>query len=319
MRRDWSMAAEKRAIRGGVTVAIVGPTASGKSALALGVAAEMGPSTIFSMDAFQVYRGLDIGTGKIPLPERRGIPHYLLDIADPEQDYSVADYLRDAAAIRADVDDEDRGGSAGRIWVGGTGLYFRALREGINEIPATEPAIRQELEAMAPEERIREIREVDPRWAEKADLQNPRRVVRALAVYRQTGQPLSEWQSTPARPLLTFDRVFYLDWPDTDLKQRITRRVGEMWEAGWPEEVRRLMGRENWIGSSSARAIGYREIVAHLQGKFSREECLESITRRTWQYARRQRTWFRRETGLIALDAGAGAEAVTRAVVEGLA
>ncbi len=297
------MAAEQSRDGRLLNVAIVGPTASGKSALAIQVAMAAHPSSIFSMDAFQVYRGLDIGTGKLSLAERQGIPHYLLDVAETDRAYSVADYLQDAAEAMNRVKEDDGEQPGLHLWVGGTGLYFRALRAGLNDIPATDPAVRGELEAMPDAERVREVSEVDPRWAQGADLQNPHRVIRALAVYRQTGRPLSEWQQETTQPLVHFDYVFLLDITVEALKERITRRVQEMWEAGWPEEVQNLMKREGWEESSSARAIGYSEIAATLQGKSTREECIAEIIRKTWQYARRQRTWFRKEEGLTTLDA----------------
>jgi tRNA dimethylallyltransferase len=311
MQPDYKMVAEKGADRSCLHLAIVGPTATGKSALALDIAEGFDRAALFSMDAFQVYRGLDIGTGKTPPAERKGIPHFLLDRVEPDQAYSVADYLRDAESALAEVQKKSNS-MAVHFWVGGTGLYFRALREGLNAIPATDPEVRRDLESEPAEKRAREIRAVDPRWAEVSDLQNPRRVIRALAVYRQTGRPLSEWQRQPSQALLNFDHVFYLECPINLLKERIVRRVREMWDLGWPEEVRHLMEQEGWLESPSARAIGYRELASFLLGKCSQEECLDEISLRTWQYAKRQRTWFRKERGLITVEASNSKKALER-------
>jgi tRNA dimethylallyltransferase len=298
----WMMGADEEAVLPVRHVAIVGPTASGKSALALKLAGSMDHPSIFSMDAFQVYRGMEIGTGKVPPGERSGIPHYLLDVVEPGSAYSVADYLRDAAAAMTEANQR---GSQFYLWVGGTGLYYRALREGLNDIPATDPDVQHELEAESPDGRVQEIRDVDPRWAAAADLKNHRRVIRALAVYRQTGRPLSEWQQAPTKPLVSFEHAFYLDLPVDALRAKIAHRVDEMWEAGWPDEVRTLMERTGWRQGSASSAIGYREVVDYLEGKCTRDECLDSIRLRTWQYAKRQRTWFRKESGLVSLQASA--------------
>jgi len=280
------------------SIFILGPTATGKSAVALALARELG-GVVCNLDAFQVYRGLDVGTGKPPVEERGGLPHELFDLAGPCDPFSVADYLRHAAGVL----DTCQGRGKPLVWVGGTGLYYRALRRGLTEAPATDPGVLQELESRPLAELQEEIRRVDPEWAGGADLANPRRVLRALAVFRQTGRPISEWHRDPVRPLVAGGAAFLLQAAPGLLRERITRRVAAMWEAGWPGEVRRLLQLPGWEESSSALALGYAEVAAWCHsGGDGADGVRERIVTRTWQYARRQLTWFRREPKLSPIE-----------------
>lgn len=276
---------------------LLGPTASGKSALALALAREWG-GVVCNLDAFQVYRGLDIGTGKPSAEERSGLPHELFDLAGPCDPFSVADFLTHAGEVL------ERHGPSGRplIWAGGTGLYYRALRSGLTGAPATDPAILRELELSPPAELQEEIRRVDPEWAATADLANPRRILRALAVFRQTGRPLSAWHRDPVTALVPEARAVLLQQPADALRDRIRLRVETMWDQGWPEEVRGLMELPDWPGCSASRAIGYSEVAEWCLRGGDAGAVRQQIALRTWQYARRQLTWFRRETKLEVIE-----------------
>lgn len=283
------------------SVFILGPTATGKSSAASALAREVG-GVVCNLDAFQVYRGLDIGTGKPVEEERGGSPHELFDLAGPCDPFSVADYLRHASGVL----DKYRDTGRTLVWVGGTGLYYRALRLGLSEAPASDPEVLRELEAMPLAELQEEIRRADPEWAGGADLANPRRVLRALAVFRQTGRPISAWHRDPVRPLVPDAAAFLLQAEPGLLRQRISARVDAMWEAGWPGEVRRLMQLPGWEESTSARALGYPEVAAWCgTGGGAEDDAARvrgRIATRTWQYARRQLTWFRREPKLLPIE-----------------
>lgn len=291
---------------------IVGPTASGKSGLALQVAARLG-AEICSMDAFQIYRNLDIGTGKTAISERCGIAHQLLDLVDPLESFSVADYLNYADGVLADATTR----SLPQVWVGGTGLYFRALRHGLSPAPQSDPTLVAELSLWTLEQLQKEILRQDPVWSAGADMNNHRRMIRALAVAKQTGKPLSSWHQIKGRGLITHGRAYFLQ-PDPDaLKNRIRSRIDDMWRAGWKEEVQRLSQQEGWSASQSAQALGYSQICAFLSGNLTEEECMESIRISTWQYARRQLTWFRREENLEILDPARGTETLLQDIDKG--
>lgn len=273
---------------------ITGPTASGKSALAVALAKQKS-AEIVAMDAFQVYRGLDIGTDKPSKEIRKELPHHLLDLVDATQPFSVADYLKHAQAVHDDLSERNQPS----IWVGGTGLYFRALRQGLSSAPASDPTIIKELEQRATQDLEEEIQQLDPDWASQADLKNRRRVIRALAVVKQTGQPLSFWQQQRSAPIIA-ESVTVCLVPEIDaLREFIRHRVSVMWESGWSEEVERLRRLPNWETSQSAAAIGYRLVIAYLNGQMGKDECLRRIALETGQFAKRQLTWFRAESNVI--------------------
>lgn len=280
-----------------VPIFVLGPTGIGKSALALRLAKEAGAEVV-CMDAFQVYRGLNIGTGKPSEEERRQVRHHLVDFVDPLSAFTVADYLKEAVRVRDDL--IARGKAS--VWVGGTGLYYRCLRTGLTGAPGSNPRVVEELSKEPYEKLVEEVRACDPIWAEGADLKNPRRVIRALAVYRETGKPLSKWQSEPGDPVWRDGRVVCLSAPLEVVRERIGIRVEKMWREGWPEEVRSLSGLEGWQGTQSAMALGYAEVLDFVEGRLTEEECLRRITLKTGQFAKRQLTWFRREPDLRWVD-----------------
>lgn len=283
--------------------AILGPTASGKSALALSLAEKSG-AHIACMDAFQIYRGLDTGTGKPTPDEQQQVPHHLLDLASPAEPFTVADYLDHAQKLL------NRSGSVPLLWTGGTGFYHRALTKGLSPAPASDPAVLSELEQLPAEELARQVQETDPEWAATADLQNPRRTARALAVYRQTGKPLSWWHARPRNPLLPGLPTLVIETSLEELRIAISRRVESMWDSGWPGEVENLLRINGWPESQSYQAIGYPLVVQHLRGELGKAQCLERIKTETGQYAKRQMTWCRSLPKAIPVSPGTPPEEI---------
>ncbi|NDD81996.1 MAG: tRNA (adenosine(37)-N6)-dimethylallyltransferase MiaA [Verrucomicrobia bacterium] len=281
---------------------LLGPTASGKSRLAMEVARQAG-AEICSVDAFQIYRGLDIGTAKPSGMARKEIPHHLLDLVEPEEGFTAADYLRLAGGVLESLKSEGKTA----VWVGGTGLYHKVLTEGLAKAPGTDGKVAAELEAMSTAELAEEIRRVDPEWSEKADLQNRRRLIRALAVWRQTERKMSAWQREETAPgPLAGAKVFALV-PDLDALAAVIRtRVAGMIQDGWAEEVRKLRERMGWRDCPGSRAIGYREMELWLAGRMRKEEAMDKIVAATRAYAKRQLTWLKRIPNLMAIEPAPG-------------
>ncbi len=285
---------------------LAGATASGKSSLAMAwarAAKEQGHSpVILSMDSMQIYRGADIGTGKATPEEQAEFPHGGLDLVKVGESYDVAQYLTYAADFLAQ--------HLGKLVfiVGGTGLYFRALTQGLCEAPATPPELREELYALCDDERLARLRAEDPAICDRIDLQNPRRVQRALEVILATGTSLLEWQRQPhTPPVVPQFRAYCLQRERAELRDRISTRVAAMFAAGWMEETASLIQAHGAEALLNFSAIGYRNIAASLaevDGDPSaltepeRAALLEKVTQLTHQYARRQLTWFRREPTL---------------------
>ena len=275
--------------------ALVGPTASGKTALALEVAERAG-AEILSLDSMLVYRGLDVGTAKPTGPERARVRHHLLDLVGPEERYDVQRYLADARAALEEV----RARGARALFVGGTGFYLAALLRGIFEGPRVEPGIRAALEARArevgPAALFAELTARDAASAARLHPNDVRRVVRALEVLEQTGRPLSDWQrewrATPG-PRERSARLVGLEVPRAELDARIRARTEAMLSAGWREEALAVRAARGF-GPSAAQALGYAEVLAWADGALDREQAAERIQQRTRQFARRQLTWFRK-------------------------
>ncbi|HET7746218.1 MAG TPA: tRNA (adenosine(37)-N6)-dimethylallyltransferase MiaA [Vicinamibacteria bacterium] len=281
-------------------VAIVGPTASGKSALALRLAGEAG-GEIVSCDSLQVYRGLDIGSAKASPAERALVPHHLLDVVDPDQPFSAADYARLAAAAAAAV--TARGGLP--LVAGGTGLYLRALLSGLFEGPSRDAPLRARLERTARrfgDARLhRLLRRVDPAAAARVAVNDRVRVIRALEVYLASGRPISEHFRRPAAPPLAGYRVLRvaLDPGRDALRARVEARADAMLAAGLVEETRALLERYPQV-PPPLRAIGYREATRVVRGESTVAEARRDMVAATMRYAKRQRTWFRhQEPGLV--------------------
>jgi tRNA dimethylallyltransferase len=281
--------------------ALVGPTASGKSALALELAQRAPGVELVSVDAMQVYRGMDIGTAKPTPDERAAVRHHLLDLADPADAFSVAEWR--AAADRALADIAARGGRA--LLVGGTGLYLRALVDDL-DLPGRWPDVRAELEAEPDTAALHaRLAEADPVAAARMEPTNRRRVVRALEVALGSGRPFSSFgPGLDAYPPVDVPQIG-LRPPLDVLDRRIAERVAAMAAAGLVDEVRRLLDAPGGLGRTAGQALGYREVAAALSAGTSVEAALDETVRRTRTYARRQLRWFRRDPR-IAWDDGDG-------------
>lgn len=274
------------------SVFIAGPTAVGKSELALHLAETLG-GEIISVDSMQVYRGLDIGTAKPSTAERARVRHHLIDVAELSEKFDAARFVD--LAQRAAREIEARGGVP--VFCGGTGLYFKALLEGLGEAPAADEKLRAELEATPQTELLAELAARDPETFAAIDRQNPRRVLRAIEVIRLTGKKFSaqraEWQSA-ARPGPAAARFFCLTRPPGELQARIQARVDKMFAAGLVAETRGLLEQGLAENPTALQALGYRQVVEHLRGGPGLAETIELVKIRTRQFAKRQLTWFRK-------------------------
>lgn len=276
-------------------LAIVGPTATGKSALALEVARQNPDFEIVSIDSMQIYRGMDIGTAKPSPAELREVPHHMIDVADPAEDWSVVQFQTEARAAIAEI--ESRGKQA--ILVGGTGLHYHAIVDDLR-FPPQDLAVRKELEerATTPEETkvlYEELRSLDPAAANKIEPNNTRRIIRALEVIQITGMPFSA--SGPGVATFTDAylsvRAFGIEYETEQLAERIAARVADMRVKELTDEVKTLAA--NPWSRTAQQGIGYKEILEYLSGNYSEDEAYEQIAARTRKFARRQRSWFRRD------------------------
>ena len=274
-------------------IVICGATATGKSDIAIEVAQEIG-AEIINADSMQLYRGMDIGTAKLTVEERKGIPHHLLDVLDVSEDSTVAWYQEQARAAITEI--HGRGKDA--VIVGGTGLYIKAILDDLN-FPDTDPEVRAKLEAELAEfgaaALFTRLEELDPAAALAIDRANTRRVIRALEVIEITGLPftanLPREDSSRYPDALQFGLVMDRE----HLRERIDQRVDRMWDAGFVDEVDRLITQGIGNGSTAQRALGYAQIIAMRSGTMTEEEAKEDTKRASRQYARRQETWFSRD------------------------
>ena len=295
-------------------IAIVGPTATGKTALAIALAQRLG-GEIVSADSRQVYRHMDIGTAK-PTAEQRSLArHHLIDIVDPDQEFSLAQYLELAVTALEDV--WSRGKQP--LLVGGSGQYVWALLEGWT-VPRLPPQreLRRELEERAASQGAealhRELAQVDPKAAARIDPRNVRRVIRALEVHRATGRPISFWQEKGPPPWQTL--ILGLTCPRQELYERIDARVGAMMEAGLMDEVRRLLAMGYEPSLPSLSGIGYSQVCQHLAGELSLATAVARIKTTTHRLARQQYTWFRLDDRRIRWLEGGGAADEAAALAE---
>jgi tRNA dimethylallyltransferase len=285
-------------------VLLMGPTASGKTELAISLCKRF-PCDIISVDSALVYRGMDIGTAKPDAETLRRAPHQLIDIRDPEDSYSAGDFVRDAsAAIAAST-------AAGRIplLTGGTMMYFRALTEGIAELPAADTAIRQQIDAEAEQAGWpalhAQLATIDASVAARLNPNDSQRIQRALEVFRISGKPLSEWQSktVAAGSDTTYIKIALQIEPRKRLHDRIEQRLDQMIASGFEEEIQTLRARPGLNKDSAAmRSVGYRQFWAYLDGAYSASEARDRALFATRQLAKRQLTWLRSENDLFSVD-----------------
>lgn len=272
---------------------LTGPTAAGKTGVGVELARRLG-AEIVSMDSMALYRGMDVGTAK-PTPEqRRSVPHHLIDVIEPHQEYSLAEYLQAAQACIEQIKARRRE----VLFVGGTPLYLKGLLRGVFDGPPADwefrYRLREEAQRHGAESLHRRLAQLDPPAAGRLHPRDVRRVIRALEVYEKTGRPISQWQRQ-------FDvgreadacRVFVLSWPRPLLYARIERRVEEMFAAGLVDEVRRLLALGQPLSRTARQAVGYREVIEHLNGHGALAETVELVKTHTRQMAKRQNTWFR--------------------------
>jgi tRNA dimethylallyltransferase len=281
---------------------VVGATATGKSELALQIAERL-EGEIVNADSMQLYRGMDIGTAKLAPNDRRGIPHHLIDVLDVNQDASVADYQGWA---RKAIDELMNIGKA-VVVVGGTGLYIKSILDELN-FPDTNPEVRarlgEEAERIGGDAMHERLGKLDPAAAAAIPKENIRRVVRALEVIEITGKPFTA--NLPRAGAFYYPRAmqFGLVMDRDDLKERIDKRVDQMWEAGFVDEVRSLMDEGITSGKTAKAALGYSQIIEYLEGRISEREACEETKRATRAYARRQETWFSRDERIKWLKGG---------------
>ncbi|MGD9691126.1 MAG: tRNA (adenosine(37)-N6)-dimethylallyltransferase MiaA [Phycisphaerales bacterium] len=276
---------------------ICGPTASGKSSLAVEIATRLRQrhaieAEVLAADAFQVYRGMDIGTAKPALAERRGVPHRLIDLVEPVGRFTVDQWLERAEATVGEL--RGRQPPACPIVVGGTHLYVKAFMEGLFDGPGADAALRDELAAMDPAARRAELERVDPAAAARIHPADLRRTIRALEVFRLTGRPISEHQrqwdaAGPRQDAL----LVALHLPVEALNRRINARVRDMMNAGLLEEVQALHAGGRF-GPQAREALGYKQLIEHLEGRLPLEDAVERIKIETRRFAKNQRTWLRR-------------------------
>jgi tRNA dimethylallyltransferase len=298
-------------------VAILGPTATGKSALALALA-ERFDGEIINCDSTAVYRGFDIGTDKIAPEDRRGIPHHLIDIADPTDEYTAAQFARDAARVVRDI----HGRGRLPMVVGGTGFYYRALTRGLFPGPGKDAALRRRLESIAERRGVaflhRMLKRVDAGSALRIQPRDLKRLVRALEVYFLTGRPLTAHFADTASPLPDVDVIaIALRLPAAATSERVTRRVDQQFERGLLDEIRTLLDRGI---PETARPFGglvYRQALEHLHGLRDEAATRALIAQENRRYARRQLIWFRKEPNLVWFD-GPGESSSTIAAVTSL-
>ncbi len=296
------------------TLAIVGVTASGKSAVALAVARRLGNAEIVSADSMQVYREMDIGTDKPPASVRAEVPHHLIDVADPSEDYSLTMFQAAARGARADIAARGRHS----VLAGGTGLYHRAVIDDL-DIPARFPdaaaALEQEPDTSALHLRLAEL---DPVAASRIEPANRRRILRALEVTVGSGRPFSSYGPGLGEypPGDIFQVGLWLARAEVD--HRIEQRYHRQMADGFLAEVEALAVRHPPLSRTASQALGYKELLACLDGRISLDEAVALAVSRTRRFARRQERWFRRDPRIVWLDAGAGAEPLADEVLSRL-
>jgi tRNA dimethylallyltransferase len=272
---------------------LTGATASGKTQVGMELARLLN-AEIVALDSMTIYREMDIGTAKPSLQDRSRVPHHLIDIVNPDEEYSLAAYVEDVAGVVREI----RGRGRQPLFVGGTPLYLKSLLRGIFRGPPADwgfrQAIRAEIDELGVQPLYERLQMVDPLSAAKLPPNDVRRIVRALEVYKLTGQPISHWQSQFEEGVEASKcRVFVLRWPRPELHERINRRVEQMFGGGLLEEVRALREKYGGLSRTAAQAVGYLEVLEHLEHKTTLDRVRSRVAGRTRQFAKRQETWFR--------------------------
>jgi len=272
---------------------LTGPTASGKTEIGLELAERLG-AEIVSLDSMTLYREMDIGTAKPTIQQQHRVPHHLIDILAPSEEFSLSNYVDAAKTAIADI----RGRGREVLFVGGTPLYLKALLRGIFQGPPADWEFRQqieeELQSVGLQALHQRLQQVDPLSAAKLHPHDKRRIIRALEVYRLTGRPISHLQTQfdEGRPAEQC-RVFVVGWPRDVLHERIHRRVEAMFAAGLVDEVRGILARHHSLSRTARQAVGYREVIHGLEQSSPLAETVEAVKTRTRRFARHQETWFR--------------------------
>lgn len=300
-------------------LALVGPTASGKTKVALELARQFDCLELVSIDSMTVYRSMDIGTAKPGKNELEGIEYHLLDMVDPWEEYSVSQFQIDARKALDLV--SERNGIP--LLVGGTGLYYQAVVDGL-EIPGRWPAIREELESMVVtedglERLYRQLVELDPAAAVKMQPNNSRRIVRALEVTLGSGTPFSQHGPGLFSNASGGVRAVGIDLPRPLLYEQIEHRLDLLLASGWVEEVQRLIGDPRGASRTARQALGYKEIISYLVGKSTLEETRSAILARTRRFAKRQIAWFKRDPRIVWFDSSDRAKLELVSIVSGVA
>lgn len=286
-------------------ICIAGPTASGKTALSIALAKEL-DAEIVSCDSMQVYKRMDIGTAKPSLQERDGIPHHMLDVAEPDEDFSVSRYCAMAAPIIDDI----HGRNKTAIIVGGTGLYMDSLVRGNDFAPFPSTGMREMLEDKPIEEVFSQLQDVDPEAAARLHLSDKKRIIRAMEVYLETGTTITEHNRRTQQIPPRYNPLWFAleDEDRQDLYARIDRRVDIMLEQGLIDEIKALLASGIPSKCTAMQAIGYKEFVAALEGRISIEKAATQVQQSSRHYAKRQLTWFRRNPNIHWLRRGKNAD-----------
>jgi tRNA dimethylallyltransferase len=300
-------------------VAILGPTATGKSALGIALAHRFGGEVV-SCDSTAVYRRFDIGTDKVPLAGRQGVPHHLIDVADPVEEYSAARYAREAAAVVRDITGRGRL----PILVGGTGLYYRALTRGFFPGPGRDEGLRARLERIADRKGVERLHallaRVDPESAVRIQSRDRKRLIRALEVYLLTGRPLTAHFADTQSPLPEYDvHAFALQIPADQTLERVAARVDAQFEQGLLDEIRAILDSGIPETANPFTGLVYRQALEHLHGVRDQAATRELIVRENRKYSRRQLIWFRKEPNLQWIHAAGEREETQEEVARVLA
>jgi len=272
---------------------LTGPTASGKTGVGIELARRLG-AEIISLDSMAIYRGMDIGTAKATPEQRAAVRHHMLDVVDPDEEYSVARYVDEVHGLIGEI--RSRGREV--LFVGGTPLYLKALLRGLFEGPPADWEFRRQVEAelheVGQQALHQRLKQIDPVTASRLHPNDTRRLIRALEVYKVTGQPISHLQLQHEEAVPTEScRVFVLKWDRQQLHERIDWRVDQMFAAGLVDEVRGLLAGGRALSQTASQAVGYREVLEHVAGRRDLEETRARMKTRTRRFAKRQSTWFR--------------------------